>query len=103
MTGFYPPRREKTRPGAGTGQALGSRGTTPAVPYSEVESPNLWPEMSNADEDDFCMTPQNRPDQYSPADSGIEDCSGEDDKEWENIDPRLRPRPVKQWHGINVH
>jgi len=34
--GFYPPRREKTRPGAGTGQALGSRGTTPTVPYIYV-------------------------------------------------------------------
>ena len=70
---------------------------------SEVESPNSWPEMSNADEDDFCMTPQNRPDQYGPADSGIEDCSGEDDEEWENINPRLRPGPVKRRHGVNVH
>jgi len=38
LTGFYPPRREKTRPGAGTGQALGSCGTTPAVPYSTETS-----------------------------------------------------------------
>jgi len=58
--------------------------------------------MSNADEDDF-LTPQNRPDQYGAANSGIGDCSSEDNEEWENINPQLRPGPVKWQHGVNVH
>jgi hypothetical protein len=61
------------------------------------------PEM-NADEENLHMTPPNTPNLYtgSHADSGVENCSDEDDEEWENIDPRLRP-PVKQRHGVNIH
>ena len=68
---------------------------------SESESP----EMVDVDQEDFRTTPLHTPDLCSPADSGVEDRSDEpeDDEEWENIDPRLRPVKRRPIHGVNVH
>jgi hypothetical protein len=74
--------------------------------YSQSDNPQSESlEMSGAEEDNFRMTPPspNTPNLYSDssAGSGVEDCSDEDDEEWENIDPRLRP--VKPRQSVNVH
>ena len=76
--------------------------------YSQLDdarSESESPEMADVDQEDFRTTPPHTPDLCSPADSGVEDCSDEpeDDEEWENIDPRLRPVKRRPGHGVNVH
>jgi len=49
------------------------------------------------------MSDADPPNLYGPADSGVRGFNNEDEEEWENIDPRLRPVNLKRRHGVNVH